>query len=169
MLRAVKSVLTGVRQAEEVAAVLVGGAVDEVLLCVARDYGLNYSTLTKRYRAAIVRKHAGDADGAVPTCSGTNKDGSRCRQKGTLQGYCKAHINQLIQATAVRRHLEAYRSNAAGAKRRTHAGEVDELLAELGSVAARAELDEPVFMATEDDAATRSVPVVDAQCLAEFL
>lgn len=109
-LKTLHSVVAGARQLEEFAGVLVSSAVEDALLCVARDYGHDYAALLKRYRDEVVRRHAAGTLSQRTQCRGTTKGGKQCGKRAQLQGYCAQHAAQLVADAAERRRVEAYRA-----------------------------------------------------------
>lgn len=113
------SVLTGVRQLDEMAGVLVGAAVEDALLCVARDYGHDYGLLLKRYKTPVVRRHASSSVSEKTLCRGTTKHNKKCGKRAQIQGYCMLHASQMAAEEAERRKLVAYRTRVRGASHTT--------------------------------------------------
>lgn len=111
-LKTLQTVVVGSRQLEEFAGVLVSSAVEDALLCVARDYGLDYAALLRRYREEVVRRHASGALGQKTQCRGTTKGGKQCGKRAQLHGYCAQHAAQMAAEEAERRKVEAYRASA---------------------------------------------------------
>lgn len=112
-LKTLTSVLTGARQLEEFAGVLVSCAVEDTLLCVARDYGHDYSGLVQRYRDQVVQRHTSGSLTEKTQCRGTTKGGKPCNKRAQLHGYCQHHAAQMAEEEAKRRKVEAYRATAA--------------------------------------------------------
>lgn len=110
-LKTLQSVVTGARQLEEFSNVLVGAAVEDTLLCVARDYGHEYAALLKRYRDEVVSRHASGSLAEKATCQGTSKTGKPCGKRAVLHGYCQAHAAQVAEEEARRRRVEAYKAS----------------------------------------------------------
>jgi len=110
-LKTLQSVVTGARQLEEFSGVLVTSAVEDALLCVARDYGHDYSALLKRYKDEVVRRHASGALTEKTQCRGTTKGGKQCTRRAQLHGYCQNHAAQMVKEEADRRKVEAYRAS----------------------------------------------------------
>lgn len=110
-LKTLQSVVAGSRQLEEFAGVLVSLAVEDALLCVARDYGHDYALLLKKYRDEVVRRHASGTLGQKTQCRGTTKGGKQCGKRAQLHGYCAQHAAQMAEEEAERRKVEAYRAS----------------------------------------------------------
>lgn len=110
-LKSLHTVITGVRQLEELSGVLVAAATEDALLCVARDYGHDYATLLKKYKEEVVRRHASGTVTDKSQCRGTTKGNKQCGKRAQLQGYCMAHAAQLVEEEAKRRKMEAYRAS----------------------------------------------------------
>lgn len=109
--------LTGASSVENFCARIIEGAVEDVLLLVARDERLEYASLVARYKEGVVKRHASLAldpgDAAGGQCNGKNKSGKRCAKRAVLNGYCPAHAGQAAEDTARKRRLEAYRESVA--------------------------------------------------------
>lgn len=125
-VRSLEAVLVGVRQLEDFAGVLVGSAVEDALLCVARDYGHDYGGLLAKYRDGLVRRHAGGLLNEGTSCRGFTRDGKPCPRRATLDGHCKVHAAARAEELSRRRNVEAYQA-VASSKRR----EDDDRLVEL--------------------------------------
>lgn len=110
------SVITGVRTLEDFAGVLVGCAVEDALLCVARDYGHDYSALLKKYKAAVVRRHSSGSLSDKTQCRGMTQGGKKCNKRAQLHGYCQSHAAQMAEEAAQKRKVEAYRASASTQK-----------------------------------------------------
>lgn len=113
-LKTLQSVVTGARQLEEFSRVLVSVAVEDALLCVARDYGHDYTSLVKRYKDEVVRRHASGSLSEKVVCRGTTKGGKACGKRAVLHGYCQQHAAQMAEEEAKRRKVEAYRASVPG-------------------------------------------------------
>lgn len=125
-LKTLQSVVTGARQLEEFSRVLVSVAVEDALLCVARDYGHDYTSLVKRYKDTVVRRHASGISEKV-VCRGTTKGGKACGKRAVLHGFCQQHAAQMAEEEAKRRKVEAYRASVTTG-RDAEAGAVIELI-----------------------------------------
>lgn len=118
------SVLTGVRGLEDFSRVLVTCAVEDTLLCVARDYGHDYGVLLKKYAEAVVRRHASCSLLQKTTCGGTTKNGKACGKRAVLHGYCQQHAVEAAQRQAKLREREAI-ADAVNDPRTAQAAELD--------------------------------------------
>lgn len=115
-LKTLQSVVTGARQLEDFAGTLVGVAVEDALLCVARDYGHPYTTLVKKYKDDVVMRHlpgTATAASAGAPCRGTTRGGRPCAKRAVLLGYCQAHAAQMAEEESKKRKVEAYRASVA--------------------------------------------------------
>lgn len=111
-LRTLQSVVAGARAVEELAGVLVSAAVEDSLLCVARDFGHDYSALLRRYKAEVVGRHVtGTLGERGVKCRGSTRTGKPCSKAAQLQGFCHAHAQQMAQEAAKRRKVEAYKAS----------------------------------------------------------
>lgn len=109
-LKTLRSVITGARQAEEFCHVLVSSAVEDSLLCVARDFGHDFGILLKRYKDDVVRRHASGLSVETATCKGTTKNGKPCAKRAVLHGYCQKHGAEAAEEETKRRKVQAYTS-----------------------------------------------------------
>lgn len=110
------SILIGARTLEEFSTVVVSAAVEDTLLCVARDYGHDYVKLLKTYKKAVVARHASGAITDKTQCRGVTKGNKRCNKRAQIQGYCSTHAAEWAAEDAKRRKAEAYQSNARASK-----------------------------------------------------
>ena len=106
------SVVIGVRQLDQFAHVMVASATEDALLCVARDYGLEYAALLRKYRDDVVRRHASGTLSDLSTCRGTTKGGKQCAKRAMLHGYCCQHAWEHEAAERDRREVRAYQALA---------------------------------------------------------
>lgn len=113
--RNLSSLLAGAVSVENFCARVIEGAVEDVLLLVARDERLEYASLVARYKDGVVKRHASLAldpgDAAGGQCSGMTRTGKRCAKRAVLNGYCPTHAEQAAEETARKRRLEAYRES----------------------------------------------------------
>lgn len=114
--KCIGALLAGSVSVEAFCARILEGAVEDVLLLVARDERLEYASLVARYKEGVVKRHASLAlDPGVAAagvqCSGMNKNGRRCAKRSVLNGYCPTHGEQAAEDTARKRRLEAYRES----------------------------------------------------------
>ena len=108
-LRVLTAVVQGTRTLEDFASVLVSAAVEDTLLCVARDYGHEYSTMIEAYRDAITQRHT-NASMASGVCLGRNANGKPCGKKAVCRGYCRLHVTQGEEEDLKRRKTVAYKN-----------------------------------------------------------
>jgi hypothetical protein len=113
--KCLSALLAGSVSVETFCARIIEGAVEDVLLLVARDERLEYASLVARYKEGVVKRHASLAldpgDAAGVQCSGMTKTGRRCAKRAVLNGYCATHAEQAAEETARKRRLEAYRES----------------------------------------------------------
>ena len=128
LTKTLHSVQTGCRAIEEFAIVLVRMAVEDALLCVARDYGHDYGSLLKRYRDEVVARHVSGHVLEMTTCKGLTKAGKQCTRRGEIQGYCRLHAAQMAEEASKRRKVEAYAAQVASAPHALDAEAVFRLL-----------------------------------------
>lgn len=127
-LKTLQAVVAGARQLEEFCHVLVSSATEDVLLCVARDYGHDYKTLLTRYRDAVVARHVSGSVGERAACRGVTKAGRPCGKRAVLHGRCQQHALQMAEEEAKRRKVQAYAAVAAAAPTGDRARAAAELL-----------------------------------------
>lgn len=108
-LRTLTAVVQGTRSLEEFSSVLVSAAIEDTLLCVARDYGHEYSAMIEAYRDAITQRHA-NAGMTTGVCLGRNANGKACGRKAVCRGYCKIHVTQGEEEDLKRRKTAAYKN-----------------------------------------------------------
>lgn len=109
-MQTLHSVVSGARLIEEFSGVLVGSAVEDALLCVARDFGHDYAALLKRYKDDVVSRHTPGSLVEKTTCRGLTKHNKQCLKRAQIQGYCLAHAAQRVKEEARRRKLTAYKA-----------------------------------------------------------
>lgn len=109
--RTLQSVLSGARQLEEFSNVLVSAAVEDALLCVARDFGHDYKLLLGKYKDDVVTRHAACTLAGKTQCRGTNAHNKPCTQRAVIQGYCRKHAAVVAEEESKRRRVEAYRNS----------------------------------------------------------
>lgn len=107
-LRTLHSVVSGARQVEDFCHVLAGSVVEDTLLCVARDYGHDYRELVRKYRADVLRRHAGGTSVDAAKCRGASKAGKPCPKRAVLHGYCQQHAVNMAAEETKRRKVQAY-------------------------------------------------------------
>ncbi len=116
-VRTLTSVINGTHQLENFASIIVGAAVEDALLCVARDYGHNYTTMVDRYRDALVDRHAMAGSGNS-MCLAQTAGGSRCTRRAVCKGYCRMHASQAendeSKAKIIRVHQRSHATSKDG-------------------------------------------------------
>lgn len=113
LLKGLNAVITGAVQVQDFARVLVTEAVEDALLRVARDHGLEYRLLVAKYRDDLVQTHAVAAPDASLQCQGLTARGKRCGKRTVMNGHCQAHADQASQDASQRRCVEAYKQRVA--------------------------------------------------------
>ena len=114
--RTLTAVVSGSRQLEEFASAIVSAAVEDAMLCVARDYGHNYSALIDRYRDALVIRHATSGIGKS-TCAAPLRGGTtRCTRRAVCRGYCSLHSKLGVENEAKSRVIKVHQMTKAPAK-----------------------------------------------------
>lgn len=114
LVRALTQVVSGAVQVQDFMRVVVTGAVEDTLMAVAADHGLDYSQLVARHRDALVARHTGGCSDNL-TCRGLNARGNRCGKRAVVNGMCQAHAEQECEEQSKRRRLEAYKHRVASA------------------------------------------------------
>lgn len=109
-VRALTAVVQGTKQLEDFATTLLTSAVEDVLLCIARDYGHDYSVLVQKYRDPIVDRHASSGASGTMICAGKTTSGKPCSKKAVCRGYCRGHSTQFEEEESKRRKTVAYRN-----------------------------------------------------------
>ena len=106
-LKTLSNVVNGAKAIEEFTGTIVGSAIEDVLLCVARDYGLNYTKLLEQYKDDILDKHAllGSGKAKCKGLTGTNKP---CGRRAVCKGYCRGHADQCSKNETNDRKAIAY-------------------------------------------------------------
>lgn len=111
-MKTLHSVVIGVRRVDQFATVVVASATEDVLLCVARDYGLEYAALLRKYRDDVVRRHASGTLSDLNMCQGTTKGGKRCGKRALMHGYCPVHADEHEAEERSKRDVRAYQAQA---------------------------------------------------------
>ena len=111
-MKTLHSVVIGVRQLDQFATVMVASATEDVLLCVARDYGLEYSALLRKYRDDVLRRHASGTLSDLNKCRGTTKGGNPCTKRALMHGYCFQHAEEHEARERGAREVRAYQARA---------------------------------------------------------
>jgi len=106
--KTLESIVSGTRNLEEFAAALLSAAIDDVLLCVSRDYGHDFTTLVETYRDRVVARHS-SSSASVAVCAGTSASGKPCTKRAFVNGFCKTHATQKETEDLKRRKTMAYR------------------------------------------------------------
>lgn len=109
LVRALNAIVSGATQVQDFATVVIAAAVEDVLLQVSRDHGLNYKDLVARYKDGTVRRHASLAVVASGTCTAMSRAGKQCTKRAQLGTLCAAHAGQWNADESKRRCVEAYK------------------------------------------------------------
>ena len=96
--KTLESIVSGTRNLEDFAAALLSAAIDDVLLCVSRDYGHDFTTLVETYRDRVVARHSSSSASVKP-----------CTKRAFVNGFCKTHASQKEADDLKRRKTMAYR------------------------------------------------------------
>jgi hypothetical protein len=92
-LTTLSKVVNGAKAIEEFTSTIVGAAIEDVLLRVARDHGLDYSKLVDEYKDDVLDKHALLGTGNVK-CKGFTDKKQPCGRRAVCRGYCRGHSSQ---------------------------------------------------------------------------
>jgi hypothetical protein len=106
-VNALAEATVGIRKAEECARILLGAALDDVLLRIASDHNLNFTKLVEDYKDVIIDNHATFSDGKI-ACKGLTATGKHCSRAAIAGGYCKAHASQGIVANQKDKAAKSY-------------------------------------------------------------
>lgn len=104
--------MTGAKQAHELASLLVTEAVRTTLARVAADYPLDYTSLLRAYEAEVVEHCCAMVDhnesDAVQMCSAKTTRGKPCGQRAVINGVCTKHLGVWKRQQETQRRQEAY-------------------------------------------------------------
>jgi len=106
-LKTLSNVVNGAKALEDFTGTIVGSAIEDVLLCVARDYGLNYTKLLDQYKDDILDKHALLGAGKAK-CKGLTGANKPCGRRAVCKGYCRGHADQCVKNETNDRKAAAY-------------------------------------------------------------
>ena len=106
-LTTLANVVNGAKALEDFTGAIVGAAIEDVLLCVARDYGLNYSKMVDEYKDAVLDKHTLAGTGNAK-CKGRTLANKPCGKRAVCRGYCRAHSSQQTDNEKNERRAVAY-------------------------------------------------------------
>jgi hypothetical protein len=112
LLKGLNAVVTGTLQTQEFMRYVVQGAVEDVLLRVATEHGLNYTQLVETHRDSVVQNHTGVVDVQGGMCQGKNARNKPCSKPAVINGYCMLHAPQMCEDEADKRRVEAYQRKA---------------------------------------------------------
>ena len=115
LLRGINAIITGTLQVQDFTRIVVTGAVEDVLLRVSKDHGLDYSQLVAKYREDVVNAHA-SATGASHFCQGLRARGQKCSKRAVVNGFCQEHAAQGSADESKRRQVEAYKQRVVSCK-----------------------------------------------------
>ena len=112
LLKSLSNVMNGMLAVEDFTSTVVGSAIEDVMLSISRDYGLNYSKLVDEYKSYIIDKHAlVNIGGCCPTtrkCTGKTKSNLPCGRRAVCKGFCREHSAQLKEIESSTRKATAY-------------------------------------------------------------
>ncbi len=86
-------VVNGAKKLEDFTNIIVSSAVEDVLLRVSRDYGLDFTKLVNDYKDDVLDKHALLGSGSAK-CKGFTTTNKPCGRKAVCKGYCRGHAEQ---------------------------------------------------------------------------
>jgi hypothetical protein len=85
-------VVNGAKKLEDFTNIIVSSAVEDVLLRVSRDYGLDFTKLVNDYKDDVLDKHISGTGGTK--CKGFTTTNKPCGRKAVCKGYCRGHAEQ---------------------------------------------------------------------------
>jgi hypothetical protein len=91
LVKTLVGVVNGVSALEEYATVITNAALEDVLLRVSKDYGLNYAKLLDDYKDDVLDKHVTTYVGG-DTCKAKLGKSRKCRNRAVCRGYCRKHV-----------------------------------------------------------------------------
>ena len=114
LVKALNAVAAGTMQVQDFSRVVVAAAVEDTLLRVSQDYGLNYKELLARYKEDVVTHHVtlaavASTQGAGAGCQGLTRTGKGCQKRAQIAGFCLSHADQWSSDETKKRCVEAYR------------------------------------------------------------
>ena len=87
-------VVNGTRKLEDFANIIVSSSIEDVLLRVSRDYGLDFTKLVNDYKDDVLDKHALLLGSGGTKCKGFTTTNKPCGRKAVCRGYCRGHSAQ---------------------------------------------------------------------------
>ena len=93
-------VVNGAKKLEDFTNIIVSSAVEDVLLRVSRDYGLDFTKLVNDYKDDVLDKHALLGSGGTK-CKGFTATNKPCGRKAVCRGYCRGHVEQGVAKQAL--------------------------------------------------------------------
>ena len=90
--KTLEDVVNGAKKLEDFTNIIVSSAVEDVLLRVSRDYGLDFTKLVNDYKDDVLDKHIFGAGGTK--CRGFTTTNKPCGRKAVCKGYCRGHAEQ---------------------------------------------------------------------------
>jgi hypothetical protein len=91
--KTLEDVVNGARKLEDFTNTIVSSAIEDVLLRVSREYGLDFSKLVADYKDDVLDKHVLLGSGSA-TCRGITTTKKPCGRKAVCRGYCRGHSSQ---------------------------------------------------------------------------
>lgn len=91
--KTLEDVVNGAKKLEDFTIIIVSSAVEDVLLRVSRDYGLDFTKLVTDYKDDVLDKHALLGSGGTK-CKGFTTTNKPCGRKAVCKGYCRGHSDQ---------------------------------------------------------------------------
>ena len=118
-MRAITHALSGVTQTSALGRVLVAGAVQEALMNVCAEYGLNTRDVLAKYMDPIVDKYSAvSTTPTAETCKASvSRGGKRCKKEAMHAGYCVFHQDLAAADEQHRRRVDAYKLQIANGAR----------------------------------------------------
>ena len=98
--KTLEDVVNGAKKLEDFTNIIVSSAVEDVLLRVSRDYGLDFTKLVTDYKDDVLDKHALLGSGGTK-CKGFTATNKPCGRKAVCRGYCRGHVEQGVAKQAL--------------------------------------------------------------------
>ena len=91
--KTLEDVVNGAKKLEDFTSIIVSSAVEDVLLRISRDYGLDFTKLVNDYKDDVLDKHALLGSGGTK-CKGFTATNKPCGRRAICRGYCRGHAAQ---------------------------------------------------------------------------
>jgi len=105
--KTLEDVVNGAKKLEEFTNIIVTSAIEDVLLRVSRDYGLNFTKLVDDYKDDVLDNCTLVGSGNAK-CKGFTTTKKPCGRRAVCNGYCRGHSDQGIEKHAKQRQAVSY-------------------------------------------------------------